>query len=310
MSADLLALPGNEIVAVAARDAARAADFAAQFGVARSYGSYAELVADDEVDVVYVATTHGQHYEHALLCIHAGKSLLVEKAFTLNARQAREVVEAARRADVFCMEAMWLRFNPLLRIAAHALHNGAIGDVHSVRAELCRHFPFDPTHRLFDLEVGGGALLDLGVYPINFVWMMLGRPQAVFASGALSPTGSDATAAMQFSYPDGVYAQLSCSTQARSDAVSLIVGTDGWIEAHGSVHRPTRIVIHNSAGEVTHEAQTQGNGYQPELVEVGRCLREGAIQSEIMPLSDTVDILEVIDGVRHELGARYAADDE
>lgn len=306
---DIVAVPGNEVVAVAARDGARAAQFARRFQIPRSYGSYAELAADAEVDVVYIATTHAQHYEQALACIAAGRSVLVEKAFTLNARQAREIAAAAEAAGVFCMEAMWLRFNALLGIAVQAAGNGAIGDVQGVRAELCRRFDYNPSSRFYDLTVGGGALLDLGVYPINFAWMFLGAPQTVAATGGLAPTGADDSVALQFGYPDGGFSQLACSMRARTEPVSLVVGTDGWIEVHGAVHHPDRLVIRTASQTVEHDAPTSGGGYQPQFAEVNRCLREGATQSRIMPLADTVAILDVIDGVRADLGVRYPADE-
>ena len=176
VGADIAASPDSEIVAVGARDADRAAAFAQRLRIPTSYGSYAELVADPHVDVVYVATTHGQHHEHALLALRAGKPVLVEKAFTLNARQAREVIAEAQARELFCMEAMWMRFNPLIRRAKQLAADGAIGDLVCVRADLLAYFPFDPAHRLYDLAAGGGALLDLGVYPVHFAWLFLGRP--------------------------------------------------------------------------------------------------------------------------------------
>src|SRR6266704_33435 len=199
VGADIAATPGNEVVAVGSRDAARAAAFAGTLQIPRSYGSYADLVDDDDLDVIYVATTHGQHHEHALLALGAGKPVLVEKAFTLNARQAREVVAEARRRDLFCMEAMWMRLNPLIRTARQIASSGRIGELISVHADLSHRFEFDPSHRLYDPDAGGGALL------------FLGRPDTVQATGSLSPTKTDATVAMQWGYSGGAFAQLSCT---------------------------------------------------------------------------------------------------
>src|SRR5215831_21385605 len=164
VGAEIAATPGNEVAAVGSRDADRAAALAGRLAAPRCYGSYAELAADPDVDVVYVATTHGQHHEHALLALRAGKPVLVEKAFTLNAREARDVIAEARARRLFCMEAMWMRLNPLIRTAQEVATSGRIGDLVSVRSDLSTRFEFDPKHRLFDLEVGGGALLDIGVY--------------------------------------------------------------------------------------------------------------------------------------------------
>jgi predicted dehydrogenase len=310
VGADIAAVAGNELAAIGARDAGRAAQFAARLGVARSYGSYAELVADPAVDIVYVATTHAQHHEHALLALRAGKPVLVEKAFALNARQAGEIVAAARRRALFCMEGMWMRFNPLIRDAQRIAASGAIGTVRSVRAELSRKFPFDASHRLYDLAAGGGALLDLGVYPATFAWLFLGAPLRVQAIGALSPTGSDATAAMQWAYADGGFAQLSCTAELRTDAPALIAGTGGTIEVHSSIHRPTKLVVTGAEAEVLVSPATEGNGYRTEIAEVERCLRAGEIESPTAPLEQTVAILGVLDEARAQLGVRYSADEE
>lgn len=309
VSEDIAATPGNELRAVAARDAERAARFAAAHGIPRSYGSYAELVADPDVDVVYIATTHGQHHEHALLALEAGKPVLVEKAFTLNARQAREVVAAARDRRLFCMEAMWSRLNPLLRQALDIVASGRIGEIVSVRADLSRHFEFDPSHRLFDLAVGGGALLDLGVYPVTFAWQLLGRPDTVATTGKLSPTGSDLTVASVWGYADGRVAQLSCSAAGVSPLAALISGTAGWLSVEPRVHRPERLVVADGDTEVIPAAPEPGNGYRREIAEVADRLRAGDLESPLVPLDETIAIMEVLDTMRAQVGVRYAADD-
>jgi predicted dehydrogenase len=311
VSADIAGTPGNALAAVAARDAGRAAAFAERHGVPRSYGSYAELVADPDVDVVYVATTHAQHRDNALLALRAGKPVLVEKAFTLNAAQAREVVDEARLRGLFCMEAMWMRVHPLIREMLDLLAVGTIGELVGVRADLSKHFPYDPSDRLYDLAVGGGALLDLGVYPATFAWMILGRPQSQAVAGSLAPTGSDLTAALQWGYADGRLAQIYCSAAGYSPYAGLITGTDGWLRLEERVHHPTRLIVSNSAGEWVIEAPPQvGNGYGHQVAEVARCLREGLTESPYVPLDDTIGVLELLDDARRRLGVRYPADDE
>lgn len=308
---DIASSPGSEIVAVAARDASRAAAFADARGIPRSYGSYAELVVDEDVDVVYIATTHAQHHEHALLALRAGKPVLVEKAFTLNARQAREVVDEARARRLFCMEAMWTRLNPLIRQAVALTASGAIGEVLAVRADLSKLFPYDPTHRLYDLDAGGGALLDLGVYPATVVWMFLGRPDDVHAFGALAPTGADVTVSQQWRYDHGPIAQLFCTAAGPSPFGGLVNGSDGWISIEPRLHRPARIVVHRGGDtEVIEEQPIPGNGYLLEVEEVERCLREGRTESEQITLDDTIGVLEVLDEVRRQLGVRYPADEQ
>ena len=193
MAADLGRSHGhNMLYAVAARDAERAASFAQQFGASRSYGDYRSLVEDPEVDIVYVATTHPFHREQALMAIRAGHHVLIEKPLALNAASAREVLSAARDKGVFAMEAMWMRANPLILKAREIVTSGVIGDVVAIQADFSIGVPFDPTHRLYDLANGGGALLDLGIYPIHFAWLFLGHPDLQQVLGRLSPTGSDA----------------------------------------------------------------------------------------------------------------------
>ena len=310
---DIGLTPGNVVHAVAARDADRAAAFATVHGVPKSYGSYAELVADPDVDVIYVATTHGQHRDHTLLALRAGKPVLVEKPFTLNAAQAREVIAEARARQLFCMEAMWTRLNPLVRQAVEIAHSGRIGELVAFRGDLSRYFPYDPAHRLYDMLVGGGALLDLGIYPATVAWLFLGRPDTVQAQATLSPTGSDITTVMQWGYDSGALAQLYCSAAGESPFAALINGTAGWISIEPRIHRPERVVIHDASGdsadEVITAAEVSGHGYGYEVEEVARCLRAGQLESPLVPLDETVEILEVLDEVRRLIGVRYAADE-
>jgi predicted dehydrogenase len=311
VSADIAGTPGSVLQAVGARDAERAAAFAAEHGVPRSYGSYAELLADPDVDVIYVATTHSHHRDHALLALRAGRPVLVEKAFALTAAQAREIVAEARARRLFCMEAMWLRVDPLIRRTAELVRSGAIGDVVGVRADLSKYFPYDAAGRLFDLAVGGGALLDLGVYPATFAWLMLGRPDTQVATGKLAPTGSDLTSALQWGYADGRVAQIYCSAAGYSPYAALVTGTDGWLRIEGRVHHPSAITVHTSAGDEVVEAEpVVGHGYGHQVAEVARCLRAGLLESPQVPLDDTVGILEILDDARRQLGVRYVADEE
>ncbi|MBN9619398.1 MAG: Gfo/Idh/MocA family oxidoreductase [Actinobacteria bacterium] len=311
MAGDIALTPDAVVGAVAARDADRAAAFAATHGIERSYGSYAELVADPDVDVVYVATTHAQHRDHALLALEAGKPVVVEKAFTLNAREAREIVAAARARRLFCMEAMWLRLDPLIVRLGHLLREGAIGDVVGVRADLSKYFPYEPGGRLFDLSVGGGALLDLGVYPVTFAWLALGRPDTQTVTGSLSPTGSDVTAALQWGYADGRVGQIYCSAAGYSPYAALVTGTEGWIRVEGRVHHPSALTVHTEASEYRIEATpAAGHGYGYEIAEAGRCLRAGETESPYLPLDDSVAIMEILDDARRQLGVRYPADRE
>lgn len=307
---DLAMAEGSRAVAVGARDANRAAAFAAEHGFARSYGSYQHLVQDPDVDVIYVATTNAQHRDHALLALRAGKPVLVEKAFALNAHEAREVVVEAGQRELFCMEAMWMRFNPLIRQALALVTAGRIGEVQAVRADLSKRFEYDPTGRLFDLAAGGGALLDLGVYAATLAWLVLGRPDTVQATGRLAPTGSDLIAAQQWGYRDGRSAQLYCSAAGDSPYGALITGSAGWLRLENRLHHPSAITVHTDGADdnVIAETPPAGNGFGPEIVEVERCLRAGLTESPAVPLQETVAILELLDQARRQIGVRYPTD--
>jgi predicted dehydrogenase len=306
---EIAAEPGNEVVAVGARDLDRATRLADAVGAPRSYGSYAELVADSDVDVVYITTTPGQHHEHALLALRAGKSVLVEKPFTVNAREAREVVAEARGRRLFCMEGMWMRLNPLIVRAQEIAASGRIGDLLSVHADLSHLFEYDPTHRLYDVAAGGGALLDLGVYPATFAWLFFGRPDTVQAIGALAPTGTDASVAMQWGYQDGRFAQISCSARGTNPLTGLVAGTQGWISIGGRVHRAPFITVHDQSGEEVLRQTIKAGGFDHEIAEVARCLRTGETESAHVPLDETIAILEVLDDARAQVGVRYPADE-
>lgn len=319
LARDLASTPGNVLAAVAARSSARAAEFADRHDSAtgvrargyasrpRAYGDYRQLVEDPDVDVVYIATTHPMHREQALLAVGAGKPVLIEKPVCLNAAATREVFDAATAAGVFAMEAMWMRTNPLIRQAQRLIAAGAIGEVRSVRAELALGRPFDPGHRLYELANGGGALLDLGVYPVTFGWLFLGKPDRTAVTGSLAPTGADATVAMQWSYADGRDAQLWCSVPVGGPCRGLILGTEGWLRTEGRFYRPTGLVLHNAEGErrFADPLDPELPGYRPQIEEVERCLRAGRLTSELVPPADTIAIMNLLDAARAELGVRY-----
>ena len=310
VSDDINLTDGNVVAAVAARDADRAARFADRHGAARSYGDYSALVNDDEIDVVYVSTTHPHHRAHALLAIEAGKAVLIEKPVCLNAGDARAVFTAATRAGVFAMEAMWTRTNPLIRQAQQLIADGVIGAVRGLRNEFGLGLAFDPTHRLYDVENGGGALLDLGVYPATFAYLFLGPPDEVRTIGTLSPTGSDETVAMEWLYGGRPGAQLWTSASIHAPNEAAILGSEGWISFLPVAYRPGGMILHNDAGETHFDDPLagRGHGYGAEIEEVDRCLRAGLMESPLIPHADTIAILEILDGARAALGVVYPSE--
>lgn len=304
---DFAVVDGARAVAVGSRSLPRAQDFAARHGLARAHGSYRELLADPQVDVLYVATPHSHHAALALAALRAGKALLVEKAFTATSAGATEVVDLARSSGLFVMEAMWTRFQPAVVAMRELIADGAIGQVRSVQADLGVQRDFDPQDRLFALELGGGALLDLGVYVVSFAQMLLGTPDTVTAVGSQLPTGVDAEASLLLGYADGRSAALMTSLRHALPGQARVHGTEGWIDVLPRFHHPQTIVLHRR----DHEAETitrpqLGGGYAHELIEVTECLRAGRTQSEVMPLADTLAVQAVLQRAAEQLGVHHA----
>ena len=304
---DFAVVDGARPVAVASRSSDRAQAFADRHGLERAYGSYAELLADPEVDVVYLATTHAQHHAFALAALRAGKALLVEKSFTATTAGAAEVVDLARETGVFVMEAMWTRFQPAVVALRGLVADGAIGEVRSVQADLGTVRPYDPAHRLFDLALGGGALLDLGVYVVSFAQMLLGTPSRVVAAGSLFPSGVDAEASLLLDYGDGRTATLMTSLRNALPGQARVFGTRGWIDVLPRFHHPETIVLHRAGAEPeTITRPRLGSGYAHELIEVTECLRGGRKESAVMPLSDSLAVQTLLGEAAEQLGVRHA----
>ena len=304
---DFAVVDGACAVAVASRSLPRAQDFAGRHGLDRAYGSYAEILADDSVDVLYVATPHTSHAAIARAALHAGKALLVEKAFTATSAGAREVVDLARSRGTFVMEAMWTRFQPAVVALRALVADGAIGEVRSVQADLGVARAFDPADRLFALELGGGALLDLGVYVVSFAQMLLGTPDTVTAVGSRFATGVDAEASLLLGYADGRSAAVITSLRNALPGQARVHGTEGWIDVPPRFHHPQAVVLHRGDGPPETLTRPQlGGGYAHELIEVTECLRAGHTESAVMPLADTLAVQEVLEQAASQLGVRHA----
>ncbi|WP_134773715.1 Gfo/Idh/MocA family protein [Ornithinimicrobium flavum] len=302
---------GGEVVAVAARDGARAASFAQEHEVPRSYGSYAELLADPDVDIVYVSSTHPFHAEQAMASLEAGKHVLVEKPFALTVSDTERVLETARGRGLFAMEAMWTRCQPLVRELVERVRGGALGDVRSFAAAFTVPFAYDEGHRLFDLANGGGALLDIGVYPVTLAHLLLGHPTDVQVLGATVPTGADAQVALQWLTADGAVAQVLCDSRSHGSSRTVVRGTEGWIEVHGPVNDPEGFTLHRGADPDEGEHVTADRrGLAHQVEEVHRCLREGLLESPLVPHADTVAIMTILESARRELGVQYPQEDE
>ncbi|HXF63813.1 MAG TPA: Gfo/Idh/MocA family oxidoreductase [Caldilineaceae bacterium] len=302
----LQALPDARLVAVGSRSQATADAFGDRFNAPHRHASYAGVAADPEVDAVYIATPHHLHIENMLLCLEAGKAVLCEKPFTINAAQARAAIALARRKGVFLMEAMWTRFMPLMVELRRLLAEQAIGEVRMVTADFGFRTKFNPASRLFDPNMGGGALLDVGVYPVSLAFMVLGRPNQVVSLAELGKTGVDEQGAMVFGYPRGQLAVLHTAIGTRSPNEAIIMGAEGWIRIHPRWWYPTTMTI-DRPGQPPEQREVpyEGNGYNYEADEVHRCLRAGKLESDIMPLDETLAIMETLDAIRAQWGLRY-----
>ncbi len=304
----LALLPDAEIAAVGARRLAAAEEFAAAYGARRAHEGYAALVADPEVDVVYVASPHALHREHVLLAFDAGKAVLCEKALTLTGDEAVELVEESRRRGLFLMEGMWMRCNPVIRRVQQLLATGELGRVTQVRADLGWRVQTGPTDRLLDPLLGGGALLDMGVYTLAFAHLFLGEPESVAAVGGLAESGIDLDVAVALGYPGGAVASLSTSMTGPTPRTGSVTTELGRFDFEDSFHHPTRVTWHGLGVTETVEEPVLGSGLAHEADEVMRCLRNGETESPLVPLDESVAIMRQMDRIRRLIGVTYAAD--
>ncbi|MHA7276094.1 Gfo/Idh/MocA family protein [Arthrobacter sp. Hz1] len=312
---DLAGLEDSVLQAVSSRSQASAQAFAKQFGFVSSYHDadgvtgYQHLFNDPDVDVAYIATPHAQHYEVAKAALESGKHVLCEKAFTVNAREAAELIDLARANNLFLMEALWSRFLPSVNRAWEIIHSGELGDIQWVQADL--GFPSDHgrDHRLWDPAAGGGALLDLTVYPLTWALGALGFPSAVTATAVLNDDGIDTQNGLTLTYRNGAQAQLTSSLVSSGPGQATVSGSAGWLRTGSVLHNPRELTIQPHQGEQRVETFEQaGRGYVYELRETTRCIQQGLTESPTMPWADTLNTMRLLDGVRDQLGLRYAND--
>lgn len=302
----LQSVPDAKLVAVGSRTAGRAAVFAAEFKAPYAYDSYEAMVANPEVDVVYVATPHPMHLEAALLCMKAKKAVLCEKPFTINVRDSQELIDCARREKVFLMEAMWTRFLPSIVQVRDWLARGLIGEPRMVMADFCFRTDWNPAGRALNPHLGGGALLDVGIYPLSFASMVFGGPPVTITGQChFGETGVDEQSAMVLSYQSGALAVLACAVRTQSPHDARILGTEGSIYLPGFWHATEATLVLPGKETKTVTPVRIGNGYNYEAVEVGRCMRAGLMESPVMPLSETLTTMRTMDELRRQWGLVY-----
>ena len=300
------ALADQEVVAVGSRTQASADRFADRFSIRRRHTGYEALAADPEVDVIYVATPHNFHREHTILALRHGKHVLCEKPFAINAAEAQEMVDVAREAGIFLMEAMWSRFLPIIVEVRRLIADGAIGAVQMIQADFGFRASFNPASRLFDPALGGGALLDVGVYPVSLATLLLGEPDRIAAVAALGATGIDENTGMLLGYPGGEVALLATTVRASTLQEAIILGSAGSIRLHSPWWVGNTLTLQRAGDDAEVVARPFiANGYSHEAMEVADCVRAGRLESETMPLNESLLVMRIMDAVRAQLGMKY-----
>lgn len=303
-------LPEAEIHAVASRTALSAEKFAEEFGIRKAYASYSAMAEDPEVDVVYIGTPHAFHLENSLMYMRAGKSVLCEKALTINAREAEEMIRVAREENVFLMEAMITRHVPLVKKIQQWIRDGKIGEVRMVKASRCARGEFEPSQRHLNPELGGGSLLDVGVYVISFASMIFQKaPESVVGFGHIGEIGSDEQGAALLKYDKGEIANLSFALRTKAVNDAYIFGTEGYIKIDEVFAVPTKATLYNNdkVCEVIEEPIIQG-GLVYEAEEVMRCMKLGLKESPYMPLEESLQIMQIMDKIRAPWELKYSND--
>jgi len=310
-AADLKTLPNATLYAAASRSLDTARDFAARAGFQKAYGSYEELVADPAVDIVYVATPHSHHHDHTLLCLRHRKAVLCEKAFAINSREVAEMIAAARASDTFLMEAFWTRFQPSFQKVLDLVSSGELGSLKLVRADFAFKGAFDPEKRLYNVALGGGSLLDIGIYPVFAALMTLGKPDTIKTLASFSATGAEESIVMSFGYPGGRMASLASSIAADSPTQAEFWFEGGYARLNRQFNNATSLTLGKSKAEETtiNFPRGTGTGYELEAAHVMECLDAGRKESPLLPLSFSADLMEVLDRVRRDAGIVFPGHD-
>ena len=302
-----LKLNGFTVQAVGSRSQQSADAFAAQFDIPNSHGSYEALAADPEVDVVYVSTPHPLHAEHARLVIEAGKHVFVEKPFTVNAREAQGIADLAAERGVLALEAMWTRYLPHMVRIREIIADGTLGDVRTLLVDHTQKLSDDPLHRINALELGGGALLDLGVYPVSFSWDLFGAPRTIQSTATFKDTGADAQIANIFGYDDRRIASMLSASDTLGPNTAAVIGTSARIEIDSVWYNPTSFRVVAADGTILEQFRSdvigRGMHFQAEAVE--RLVAEGNLRGDLLTIDESVAIMGTLDTIREQIGLRY-----
>lgn len=301
----LALVPRANLHGVASRDTQKAHLFAEKHGASQVFESYEALAKDPDIDIVYIATPHSHHLEHSLLCLQHHKAVLCEKPLGINAKQVNEVQSFARQQDTFLMEAIWTRFHPNIRTCLAWIEAGEIGDPQYLRADFGFHTEYDPEWRLYNMDLAGGALLDIGIYPLFLAQLIFGKPEKIQAMAALAPTGADKWIDIQIRYPGDKLAHLNATVVADTNIEAEIYGPEKRIKIHSRWHNPSPISLYERQDCLKTETFPDRIGYAYEIEEVINCLDAGKKESDLLPHAFTLQLVETMDEIRRQCNIVY-----
>ena len=305
----LASLENAKVFAVGSRDITRAVEFGHQYHANKIYGSYEELALDKDVDIIYIATPHSEHHQHVKLCLEKGKHVLCEKAFTINARQLEELIELARVNKLFLMEAIWTRFLPGIEKTIEIISSGDLGEIKMLQADFGFKPPYDLNSRLFNPQLGGGSLLDIGIYPVFLSLLILGTPDRINAVAYKGETGVDESLAVNFLYDNGAMAVLSSSFLVKTATRADIYGTKGHITLNPRWISQTSLTVDYYEKELINlNFKYRNNGYDYEAEEVMNCIDNGLHESPRLPLKFSMNLMQIMDKIRDLIGLKYSVD--
>jgi predicted dehydrogenase len=302
---DLATIPDADLHAVASRNKARAEAFASQYGATTSYNSYEALADDPRVDAVYIATPHAYHHEHSILCLNHRKAVLCEKPFAMNLGEVQEMIETARKNKTLLMEALWTFFLPHYRRILDLIRDGAIGNIRSLEADFGFRPDWDPGSRVFKKELGGGSLLDIGIYPIFLALTTLGMPDKIWADATFFENGVDSSCTMRFDYTSGSQARLFSTFSEPTPTAAVITGDAGTLTIHPKFHAPSSFTLENDGHSETFRFDVKTNGYSYEIIHFNRLLREGRTESDVMTFETSRHLISLLDAIRSRIGLKY-----
>ena len=306
---DLSFIEGHTIGAVGSRTISNAQKFASTFG-GTAYGSYEELVADSTIDAIYVATPHPAHHDNVILALNAGKPVLCEKPFAVNAKQAQAMVDTAAKNQVALMEAMWARFLPHYAKVREIVASGVLGPILSIHADHGQRLADRGIARLVEPQLAGGALLDLGIYPISFAHMILGNPTSITSTAVMTKQGVDAQTSMIFTYDTGAQAVLTTTMIGQTPCRAVVAGLHGWLEIDRTFYNPASMRVILNDGSVTeYPSAYTGHGLREQAESFKQIVQSGAVESKVLTWKDTVDIMKSMDTVRSQIGLKYPFED-